>query len=140
MLEITTTIGIPLDEFSWSYARSGGPGGQNVNKVASKAVMRWDFANSPNVPDAVKDRFRTSFGNRITESGEVVMSSELTRDQGRNREDCLEKLAEMLRSVAKPPKIRHKTKPSKASKRRRLDAKKHNAATKAGRKSPNRDD
>ena len=88
MLEVTNAIRIPLDEFEWSFARSGGPGGQNVNKVASKAVLRWDFERTPSVPDAVKARFRERFPSRLTTQGEVVLSSELTRDQGRNREDC----------------------------------------------------
>src|SRR5829696_8116158 len=113
MLEVTNGIRIPLDEFEWSFARSGGPGGQNVNKVASKAVLRWNFDGSPSVPDDVKARFRERFPSRLTTAGEVVLASELTRDQGRNREDCLEKLADMLRSAAVRPKIRRATKPSK---------------------------
>jgi ribosome-associated protein len=134
MLEVTPAIRIPLDEFSWSFARSGGPGGQNVNKVASKAVLRWDFAASPSVPDDVKARFRDRFPSRLTTEGELVLSSELTRDQGRNREDCLEKLAVMLRAAAVRPKVRRPTKPTKGSKRRRVEAKRHQAARKAGRR------
>jgi ribosome-associated protein len=140
MLEVNATIRIPLTEFAWSFARSGGPGGQNVNKVASKAVLRWNFAASPSVPDDVKARFRERFPSRLTIDGELVLSSELTRDQGRNREDCLEKLAAMLRSAAIRPKIRRPTKPSKASKRRRIEAKRHQSARKAGRRSPAGDD
>ena len=98
MLEVNPAIRIPFGEFEWSFARSGGPGGQNVNKVSSKAVLRWNFDGSPSVPDEVKARFREKFPSRLTTEGEVVLSSELTRDQGRNREDCLEKLAAMLRS------------------------------------------
>lgn len=134
MLEVNATIRIPLDEFEWSFARSGGPGGQNVNKVASKAVLRWNFDGSPSVPDDVKARFRERFPSRLTIGGEVVLSSELTRDQGRNRDDCLEKLAEMLRSAAVRPKIRRATKPSNGSKRRRLEAKKHESVRKTNRK------
>jgi len=134
MLEVNATLRIPLDEFEWSFARSGGPGGQNVNKVASKAVLRWNFDGSPSVPDDVKARFRERFPSRLTTGGEVVLSSELTRDQGRNREDCLEKLADMLRSAAVRPKVRRATKPSKGSKRRRLEAKKHESARKTNRK------
>jgi ribosome-associated protein len=140
MLEVTPTIRIPLDEFEWSFARSGGPGGQNVNKVASKAVLRWNFDSSPSVPDDVKARFRDRFPSRLTTEGEVVLSSELTRDQGRNREDCLEKLAAMLRSAAIAPKARRPTKPSRAAKRRRVEAKRHQSARKAGRRSPGGDD
>ena len=136
MLEVTPTIRIPLDEFEWSFARSGGPGGQNVNKVASKAVLRWHFASSPSIPEEVKSRFRERFPSRITTEGELVLASELTRDQGRNREDCLEKLAAMLRTAAVRPKVRRPTKPSKASKRRRVDAKRRQSARKAGRRTP----
>jgi ribosome-associated protein len=134
MLEVTNGIRIPLDEFEWSFARSGGPGGQNVNKVSSKAVLRWDFERSPSVPDDVKSRFRERFPTRLTTEGEVVIASELTRDQGRNREDCLTKLADLLRAVARPPKVRRATKPTKGSQRRRVDAKRRQSARKAGRK------
>lgn len=136
MLEVNAAIRIPLEEFAWSYARSGGPGGQNVNKVSSKAVLRWPLATSPSVPDEVKARFREKFPSRVTVEGDVVMSSELTRDQGRNREDCLEKLAGLLRSAAARPKVRRATKPSKASKRRRVEAKRHEATRKSNRKTP----
>jgi ribosome-associated protein len=140
MLEVTNGIRIPLDEFEWSFARSGGPGGQNVNKVASKAVLRWDFEHSPSVPDGVKARFRERFPSRLTTEGEVVLASELTRDQGRNREDCLAKLADLLRAVARPPKVRRPTKPTKGSQRRRVEAKRRQSVRKAGRKSPGGDD
>jgi len=140
MLEVTSHIRIPLDEFEWSFARSGGPGGQNVNKVASKAVLRWKLDASPSVPDDVKARFRNRFPARITTDGDVVISSELTRDQGRNREDCLEKLAAMLRSAAVAPKVRRPTKPSRASQRRRVEAKRRQSVRKAGRRGPGGDD
>jgi ribosome-associated protein len=140
MLEVTPYIRIPLDEFEWSFARSGGPGGQNVNKVASKAILRWKLDASPSVADDVKARFRARFPSRITTDGDVVISSELTRDQGRNREDCLEKLAAMLRAAAVAPKVRRPTKPSRAAKRRRVEAKRRQSLRKAGRRSPGGED
>jgi ribosome-associated protein len=140
MLDVTPAIQIPLDEFEWSFARSGGPGGQNVNKVASKAVLRWNFDASPSVPEDVKARFRTRFPSRLTTDGELVLASELTRDQGRNREDCLEKLAAMLRAAAARPKVRRPTKPTKASQRRRVEAKRRKSSRKAGRRSPGGDE
>ena len=140
MLEVTSHIRVPLDEFEWSFARSGGPGGQNVNKVASKAILRWKLDASPSVSDDVKERFRVRFPSRITTDGEVVISSELTRDQGRNREDCLEKLAAMLRSAAFVPKARRPTRPSRAAKRRRVEAKRRQSLRKAGRRSPGGED
>jgi len=140
MLEVTNSIRVPLDEFGWSFARSGGPGGQNVNKVASKAVLRWDFEHSPSVPDDVKARFRERFPSRLTTEGEVVLASELTRDQGRNREDCLAKLAGLLRAVARPPKVRRPTKPTKGSQRRRVEAKRRQSVRKSGRRVSGGDD
>jgi ribosome-associated protein len=140
MLEVTPAIRIPLDEFSWSFARSGGPGGQNVNKVASKAVLRWNLSVSPSVPDDVKARFRDKFPSRLTTEGELVLASELTRDQGRNREDCLAKLAAMLRAAAVRPKVRRPTKPTKGSQRRRVEAKRRQSHRKAGRRDVGGDD
>jgi ribosome-associated protein len=140
MLEVSPTIRIPLDEFEWSFARSGGPGGQNVNKVASKAVLRWNFAASPSVPEDVKARFRDRFPSRLTTEGEIVLASELTRDQGRNRADCLEKLAAMLRVASIRPKVRRPTRPTKGSQRRRVEAKRRQSSRKAGRRSPARED
>jgi ribosome-associated protein len=140
MLEVTPAIRIPLDEFEWSFARSGGPGGQNVNKVASKAVLRWAFDESPSVSEDIKARFRARFPSRLTTEGDLVLASELTRDQGRNREDCLNKLAAMLRAAAVPPKMRRPTKPSKGSKRRRVEAKRRQSARKAARRGPGGDE
>src|SRR5947209_9626571 len=96
MLEINDRLMIPDGELQWSFVRSGGPGGQNVNKVASKAVLRWDLAGSPSVPGEVKVRLRTLQRRRVTNEGELVLSSQRYRDQDRNREDCLEKLREMI--------------------------------------------
>src|SRR5438309_5135823 len=87
---------IPDREFAWTFVRSGGPGGQNVNKVASKAVLRWDLAGSPSVPAEVKARLRTLQRRRVTTEGELVLNSQRYRDQERNKEDCLEKLRAML--------------------------------------------
>ncbi|MFO0807286.1 MAG: alternative ribosome rescue aminoacyl-tRNA hydrolase ArfB [Gemmataceae bacterium] len=134
MLVVDGAIAIPDAEFEWSYARSGGPGGQNVNKVASKAILRWALDASPSLPDAVKTRLRTLQRNRITTEGDLIVTSELTRDQERNREDCLIKLATMIRAALIVPKPRKATKPSKGSKQRRLAAKKHHSARKSSRR------
>ncbi len=103
MLVVTPRIQIPLDEFQFQYARSGGPGGQNVNKVNSKAILRWQLVGSPTLPEDVRDRFVATFGSRLTAAGELLIASEESRDQLRNKELCLEKLSEMLLAVAKPP-------------------------------------
>jgi ribosome-associated protein len=140
MLVVNDAIQVPDEEFAWSFARSGGPGGQNVNKVASKAVLRWDLANSPSVPGPVKERFRALFRRRLTTEGEVVITGQRFRDQERNREDCLEKLAELLREAATVPEVRRPTKPTKGSRRRRVEAKRRKSATKAARRPPGADD
>jgi ribosome-associated protein len=124
MLEINENLSLSLAEIDWSYARSGGPGGQNVNKVSSKAVLRWPMATSPALPDWVKARLAKLFPSRLTTEGDIVISSQEFRDQERNREACLAKLAEMIRAALVLPKPRIKKKPTKASKERRLAEKK----------------
>ena len=133
MLQINSSLQIPEEEFQWSYSRSSGPGGQNVNKVASKAELRWNVFHTPSLPEDVKTRLCAQLGRRITTEGELVLTSQRYRDQGRNREDCLEKLRAMILQAATPPRPRKKTRPSRASQRRRLEAKKHRAATKKAR-------
>lgn len=134
MFEVDAAIQIPLEEFAWSYARSGGPGGQNVNKVSSKAVLRWPMAASERLEPRVKARIRELFPSRVTEEGDIVISSQEHRDRERNREACLEKLGDLIRKAAERPTPRRATKPSKGSKMRRLDAKKRESGRKANRK------
>jgi ribosome-associated protein len=134
MLEINDRLRIPDEEFSWTFVRAGGPGGQNVNKVASKAVLRWNVVASPSVPDDIKARLQQQQRRRITGDGDLLLTSQRYRDQERNRLDCLEKLGEMLRAAAVTPKVRRKTKPSRGSKERRLAAKKRRSALKASRR------
>jgi ribosome-associated protein len=134
MLDVNDQIHIPEEEFSWSFVRSGGPGGQNVNKVASKAVLRWNLMASPSVPEDVKNRLRERLPSRITSEGDLLITSQRYRDQERNRLDCLEKLREMVRAAAVPPKKRRKTKPTRGSRERRLADKRHRASVKASRR------
>jgi ribosome-associated protein len=134
MLDINDRIRIPEEEFSWSFVRSGGPGGQNVNKVASKAVLRWNLTASPSVPDDVKSRLRQRLPSRITNEGDLLITSQRYRDQERNRLDCLEKLREMVRAAAVPPKVRRKTKPTRGSRERRLADKRRRASIKSSRR------
>jgi ribosome-associated protein len=133
---VTEQVQIPETELEWSFARSGGPGGQNVNKVASKAVLRWDVTSSPSVPAEVKARFIAHNQGRMTTDGTFVVSSERTRSQLMNRQDCLDILTALLRTATKLPRRRKKTRPTRASKERRLQAKKHRASTKAQRRGP----
>jgi len=134
MLDVAPHIQIPLEEFTFTYARSSGPGGQNVNKVNSKAVMRWNPTTSPSLPESVRARFLAQYRSRLTNDGELVMTSERHRDQPSNIEDCYDKVREMLLAVAKAPKKRRPTKPSKASKQRRLDSKKRDSNKKQSRR------
>ncbi len=134
MLQVTAAVGIPDDELEWSYARSGGPGGQNVNKVASKALLRWRMEPSPQVIPAVKDRIRALFPSRCTLEGDVLVVAQRYRDQERNRQDCLEKLGDMVRIALRPPTPRKVTKPSKGAKRRRVADKRRQSDKKESRR------
>lgn len=139
-LHVNRRLRIPLSEFTITYARSSGPGGQNVNKVNSKAVLRWPVAESPSIPEEIRQRFLQKFGNRVTTGGDLVLSSERFRDQKRNVDDCLDRLRAMLLAVAVAPKPRRPTKPTKGSQRRRLEQKQVRSATKRLRRSPRASD
>ncbi len=138
-LVINNRLTIPASQLSVSFARSSGPGGQNVNKVNSKVTLRWQIRDQPLISRAWRERFLQRFGTRVNVRGELVISSERYRDQPRNLEDCREKLAEMLRQVASSPTVRKKTKPTQGSKRRRLDAKKRQGEKKRLRGRPSMD-
>jgi ribosome-associated protein len=137
MLEINERLRIPAAEFQWSFVRAGGPGGQNVNKVASKAVLRWNVAGSPSVPEDVKARLLAHHRKQTTTEGEMVLSSQRYRDQERNRQDCLEKLRAWILQAAVPPRPRRPTRPTRGSKQRRLQEKKHRGQVKAARRQKN---
>jgi ribosome-associated protein len=135
MLQVTELIRIPDEELEWSYARSGGPGGQNVNKVASKAVLRWKAAGTAAaIPEPARARMRSRFPSRFTAEGEVLIQSQKYRDQERNKQDCLEKLAEMIRESLVEPIPRKATKPTKGSKRRRVADKRRQSQKKQSRR------
>lgn len=140
ILEVTPRIRIPCSEFDWGVARSSGPGGQNVNKVNSKVMLRWPVLTSMGLPVDVRDRFLAAYPRRLTTEGELVMTSERFRDQPKNISDCLEKLRELLLTVAVAPKPRRASKPSKASKRRRVEAKRQRTEVKQRRQRPIADD
>jgi ribosome-associated protein len=133
-LAVNDSISIAGRELRISHARSAGPGGQNVNKVNTKAVLRWSVVESPSLPDDVRRRFLTKYVNRINAEGELVLSSDVHREQARNQAACLDKLRAMILAVAKPPVRRKKTKPTRASNDRRLQAKREAAAKKRSRR------
>ena len=130
MLVVNPRLKIPLREFEITLARSSGPGGQRVNKVSTKAQLRWSVARSPSLPESVRQRLLVAMRRRITAEGELLIVSQRFRDAGRNVADCLEKLRKMLAEVALPPKARRPTKPTAASMRRRLDQKRKHAQKK----------
>ncbi len=134
MLVVDSRIQIPLRELDFTFARSSGPGGQNVNKLNTKATLRWDVTRSPHLPEDVRRRFFTKYRRRITKDGHLVISSQRFRDQGRNVADCLEKLSELLSEVAKAPKRRKKTKPTRASREVRLRQKRETSQKKQRRR------
>ncbi|MFL5341335.1 MAG: alternative ribosome rescue aminoacyl-tRNA hydrolase ArfB [Gemmataceae bacterium] len=133
MFAVNERIQIPDDELQFTYARSGGPGGQNVNKVSSKAVLRWNLGANGSVPAEIKARLRGTQRRRITVDDEIVIQSQEYRDQERNRLACLEKLREFLIDASFVPKPRRSSKPTRGSKQRRLTAKKMRSAVKSGR-------
>lgn len=138
-LRITERVVIAGGELDVAFARSGGPGGQNVNKVASKAVLRWTPATSPSLPPAVRDRLVRAVAPRLTTEGELLITSQRTRDQGRNIQDCLDKLRELVLDACRPPKVRRPTKPTAGSRERRVESKARRSAVKELRRKPDHD-
>jgi ribosome-associated protein len=131
---LKVAVQVTLAELRFRFARASGPGGQNVNKVESKAVLRWDVGASRGVPAAVRARFRERYAKRITDEGMLVLSSQRHRERERNVADCLAKLGAMLAAVAAPPKPRRATRPGRAAKERRLSEKKRASRRKAERR------
>lgn len=132
-IKITNTISLFDDELQESFVRSGGAGGQNVNKVASAVQLRFDIRRSPNLPAYVRDKILNKNDTRITKDGVLVIFADKHRTQELNRKDARNRLFEIIRQAALIPKRRIATKPTRASKKRRLDGKTKRATIKKNR-------
>ena len=139
-IEVNEHVRIPAHEVELSYARSGGPGGQHVNKTSSKVLLRWSPKASAALRDDDRARILEKLAARLTDDGELLVTSERHREQSRNVDDAVERLVTILREALQRPRKRRKTRPTAASKRRRLDAKRRRGETKRRRRRPSSDD
>ena len=136
MIPVTDQISLDEAELEESFLSGSGPGGQNVNKVATAVQLRFDAAASPSLPEPVKERLRRLAGRRMTEAGVIVITANRFRTQERNRADAQERLVELIAQASHAPKPRRPTRPTLASKRRRLDTKRRRAEVKSLRGRP----
>jgi ribosome-associated protein len=135
MLQITSSIAIPDNELTFTFVRSSGPGGQNVNKVATAVQLRFDVLNSPSLPAEVKERLARLAGTRMTQDGVLVIEAKRYRTQEQNRADALLRLVGLLEKAAHQPRVRHATRPSLAARGKRVESKKKRGAVKKQRQS-----
>lgn len=140
MLVVSNRIQIPEDELCEEFLRSPGPGGQHVNKSETAVRLTFDAAHSPSLPDEVRGRLLRLAGTRATNEGVIAIEAHIHRSQKRNRDEARERLAELIRAASRAPKKRTKTKPSKASKERRLQGKKARSDVKRMRRRVDRDE
>jgi ribosome-associated protein len=130
MIAITPTIAISENEIKLDFIRSSGPGGQNVNKVATAVQLRFDVKNSPSLSNDVRSRLVRLAGRKITEHGILIIQARRFRKQERNRQDAIDRLINLIRKASEKPKARIKTKPTRAAKKRMLAAKQHRSKIK----------
>ena len=131
MIRVTNSISIDERELEERFIRASGPGGQNVNKLSTAVQLRFDVRHSPSLPDDVRQRLERLAGRRLTRDGVLVLVAQGERSQKRNREEALDRLVELVRSAARRPTPRKPTKPTRASKRRRIEDKKHHGTIKS---------
>lgn len=137
MIAITPSLSIDEDELEERFIRAGGPGGQNVNKLSTAVQLRFDVRNSPSLPERVRERLERLAGRRLTLDGVLVITAQRFRTQDRNRQDAVERLVELVAKAAEPPPpIRRPTRPTLASKVRRLDGKTRRSGLKGLRRAP----
>jgi len=135
-LIVTPDVAIPDEEFEWKFVRSSGPGGQNVNKVSSAVQLRFLLPLNTSLPVAARNRLRRLAGQKLIDDGSILINARSERSQEQNRRDALARLAELIRAALVEPKVRKKTRPTRASKQRRIDSKKRRSTTKQGRGVP----
>ena len=123
MIDVTPNIALREDELQFQFKLASGPGGQNVNKVATAAELRFDVVGSPSLPEAARARLLALAGSRVTQDGELLITARRFRSQERNRQDAIDRLVALIQKAAETPKPRIKTKPSRAAKQRRMDEK-----------------
>jgi ribosome-associated protein len=140
MIPVTPQIALDESEISETFVRASGPGGQNVNKVATAVQLRFDARHSPSLPDPVRERLERLAGSRLTKDGVIVISADRYRTQERNRADALDRLVALIRRAAEARKPRRPTRPSAASKERRLKAKSERGAVKKLRRASSPED
>lgn len=136
MIRVTKSIAIDENELEYDFIRASGPGGQHVNRSATVVQLRFDVANSPSLPDDVRKRLMRLAGNRLTDQGVLIIEAKRFRSQERNRQDAIGRLVELIRQAARKPKVRRKTRPTRASQERRLREKRRRSEIKRRRKSP----
>jgi ribosome-associated protein len=138
-IRITSRVVLPGDELTLAYARSGGPGGQHVNKTSTKVLLRWNLRTSSALGDADRAWLEQRLAARLTADGDLLVTSDVHRDQRRNVEDALARFVGILDRALRRPKKRKKTKPSRAARERRLDSKRRRANVKKDRRRPTGD-
>jgi ribosome-associated protein len=129
-LVISPQVSIPDEEFEWKFIRSSGPGGQNVNKVSSAVQLRFLLPLNTSLPVSVRNRLRRLAGQKLIDDGSILIAARSERSQEQNRRAALERLAALIQTAMIEPKIRKKTRPTRASKERRIESKKRRGSTK----------